>query len=126
MSGVELQAELNNKNFHLPIIFLTGHGKVHTAVEAIKRGAIDFLEKPVDNDVLMAKVKTAIKVSVSLSEKAKALSNLTGREKQVLELIERGAPNKAIANRLGISEKTVEFHKKNLAEKIDLFVFRRW
>jgi len=120
LSGRELQDKLNDKCTHWPIIFLTGHGKVHTAVEAMKRGAIEFLEKPVDNDVLITAVKRALEQSQKLTYRAEARSKLTDREKEVLDHMEYGETIKGIALKLSISEKTVEFHRSNLSNKINL------
>ncbi|PCI41897.1 MAG: DNA-binding response regulator [Rhodospirillaceae bacterium] len=125
MSGMEIQAAIVERNIHLPILFLTGHGKIHTAVEAIKRGAMDFLEKPIDNDILVATVRDAVKRSAALTWKADALSKLTLRERELISFIERNTPNKEIAHQLDVSIKTVEFHKRNISEKIDLKMFRQ-
>jgi len=124
MSGMEMHSALLDRANHLPILFLTGHGKVHTAVEAIKRGAIDFLEKPVDNDVLVAKVRDAVNKSIPLMRRAEALSKLTAREHEFIPFLERKTPNKEIAHDLGISEKTVEFHKRNILEKLHKYEIR--
>lgn len=120
MSGMELQEKLASDCHHWPIIFLTGHGKVHTAVEAMKRGAIEFLEKPVDNDVLTEATKRALEKSAKLSIRAEARSQLTKRECEVLDCMEYGDTIKEIAQKLEISEKTVEFHRANLSNKINV------
>ncbi len=118
LSGLELQSLLVDNNVPLPIIFLTGHGRIRSAVQAVHAGAIDFLEKPVDNDVLIQRVREAIAKSRHLVACEMALSKLTAREREVVALLCQGKPNKAVAAELDISEKTVEFHRANIMTKL--------
>ncbi len=120
MSGIELQKIIKVNCSHWPIIFLTGHGQIHTAVEAMKSGAVEFLEKPVDNDVLISAVQRAISQSEKLAYRAKARSLLTPREKEILDCMEYGTSIKEIATQLDISEKTVEFHRANVTKKVNV------
>jgi len=116
-SGLEVQQSLINSECPLPVIFLTGHGSIRVAVTAMKKGAVEFLVKPVDNDQLIAAAKRAIEQSKSAVEKASIRTHLTEREVDVDRLVETGKLNKEIALELGVTEKTVEFHKKNIREK---------
>lgn len=124
MSGLELQAELNTRGHHLPIVFLTAHGNVTAAVRAMQAGAMDFLTKPVDDEELIETVRKAIEQDIrSLRDRAAAdrvrsrLASLTPRETDVLEGVVAGKSNKVIARDLGISHKTVELHRGHLMEK---------
>ena len=124
MDGIQLQQELNRRNIHLPIIFLTGHGDIPMSVKAIKAGAVDFLTKPVTRDNLLSSVRTAIMESRRLirelanGQDAKSrLADLTEREREVMTLAIAGSPNKEIARRLGISHRTVEIHKSKIMHK---------
>ena len=125
LSGIELQKELAERRIDLPVIIVTGHSDVRMAVNAMKRGAFDFIEKPVNNQHLLDLVQKAMKEDVRLarerSRKAefdKRLSHLTPRERQVLDLICAGKPNKQIAHGLGISKRTVEVHRARVMKKI--------
>lgn len=117
-SGLELQSLLAERECPLPIVFLTGHGAVPTAVQAMKLGACDFLEKPVDNDRLIKSVRAAVEASKARIRAALARETLTTRERDVADLICKGKINKAIADELGIAEKTVEFHRANVLRKL--------
>lgn len=125
MSGLELQARLAEQGAPLPIIMLTGHGDVPMAVRAVRAGALDFLEKPVSNDVLLARVRRALELD-SQRRAAEAghravqtrLDTLTAREREVLELVVAGRANKQIAATLGIHEKTVEVHRRHVFQKL--------
>ena len=124
MDGIQLQQELNRRNIHLPIIFLTGHGDIPMSVKAIKAGAVDFLTKPVTRDNLLSSVRTAIMESRRLirelanGQDAKSrLADLTEREREVMTLAIAGSPNKEIARRLGISHRTLEIHKSKIMHK---------
>lgn len=119
MSGLELQAKLNRQNCRLPIIFLTGHGTIRIAVEAVKRGAFEFLEKPFNNERLVQLVKAAINKSEKDFSKRQKLHSLTPREKEVFDLIIAGKTNKVVANKLGISLSTIEFHRANIMKKLN-------
>lgn len=125
MSGIELQKELAHRRIDLPVIIVTGHSNVQMAVGAMKKGAFDFIEKPFNNQQLLDLVQKAMKEDVSLagerSRKAeidKRLSLLTPRERQVLDQITAGKPNKQIAHELGIGQRTVEVHRARVMKKI--------
>jgi FixJ family two-component response regulator len=125
MSGLELQQELNARGIDLPVIVLTGHGNVQVAVHAMKAGAIDFIEKPFNNEMLLDRLQKAVAKSVATYgarvKQDQILSHqkrLTPRERQVLDLVVAGESNKHIARHLQISEKTVEIHRANVMEKM--------
>ena len=125
MSGLELQQTLKNKRIGLPIIFLTGHGDLAMAVQAMKTGACDFLEKPCKDQLLLDAVTRAVQRSIedcrasAKSQTAQtALTALTARELEVATLMAAGKPNKIIARELGISEKTVQVHRHNTMTKL--------
>jgi two-component system, LuxR family, response regulator FixJ len=130
MSGLELQQELNNKSGHaisLPVIFLSGHGDLAMAVQTMKAGACDFLEKPCKDQVLLDAVSRAVARSVEESRSAasantaqSALARLTAREREVALLMAEGKASKVIARELGISDKTVQVHRHNTMEKLGL------
>ncbi|NBD21936.1 response regulator [Aquabacterium fontiphilum] len=126
MSGLELQDKLLERKSPLPIVFITGHGDVPMAVNTMKKGAMDFIEKPFKEDALVALVERMLdqaRVAFSQSQEAASrealLSRLTTREAQVLERIVAGRLNKQIADDLGISIKTVEAHRANVMEKLN-------
>ena len=127
MSGVELQERLISENLPMPISFITGHGDVSMAVSTMKRGAVDFIEKPFKENELCALVErmlTKARVDFAQADQRKntqsLLSKLTGRERQVLERIVAGRLNKQIADDLSISIKTVEAHRANIMEKLNV------
>ncbi|MDN2678800.1 MULTISPECIES: response regulator transcription factor [unclassified Janthinobacterium] len=130
MSGLELQQELNNRTGHaisLPVIFLSGHGDLAMAVQTMKAGACDFLEKPCKDQVLLDAVSRAVARSVEESRSAasantaqSALARLTAREREVALLMAEGKASKVIARELGISDKTVQVHRHNTMEKLGL------
>jgi len=127
MSGLQLLDELNKKNDMLPVVFITGHADVPMAVKAMKLGAIDFIEKPFDNEHLLVRVRDCLSESVSLNCNKKnqleihdKLARLTKREKQVMELMVEGKQNKLIARELDISTRTVEVHRAKLMEKLEV------
>jgi two-component system, LuxR family, response regulator FixJ len=123
MTGIELLQQLHVKACHLPAIVITGHGDVPLAVEAMKAGAVDFIEKPFDQEALLHAVHTALecgmggKGGVDPAITAK-LATLSERERQVLEGLVAGHPNKTIAHDLGISPRTVEVYRANLMTKM--------
>jgi two-component system response regulator FixJ len=126
MSGVDLLRRLNELKIALPVIVITGHGDVPLAVEAMKLGAVDFFEKPFDDDALLAAVRSSLdsgvdhsKQSVERSKIADKLASLSNRERQVLEGLVSGHPNKTIAYDLGISPRTVEIYRANLMTKMN-------
>ena len=125
MSGIELQEKLAERDFDLPILFLTGHGDVPMAVRAMKKGAFDFLEKPVDAERLVAAVKAAIAHSAQprpiappVGTMPPGLAALSRREREVLDLVLAGHQTRAIADALFITVKTVEFHRGRIHQKL--------
>ena len=125
MSGLELQDRLIERNSPLPIAFITGHGDVPLAVDTMKKGALDFIQKPFKEEQLVPLVERMLEQArANFAEHQQAasrdalLSKLTGREAQVLERIVAGRLNKQIADDLGISIKTVEAHRANIMEKL--------
>ena len=125
MSGLELQRELKGRGIALPIIMITGHGDVPMAVAALKGGAVDFLEKPFDADVLLAAIDEAFRrVSTPAGRLpagevlAQNVAQLTPREREVMDLVVAGLANKAIATRLRIALRTVEIHRSRVMEKM--------
>jgi two-component system response regulator FixJ len=126
MSGIELLHALKASNIALPVIVITGHGDVPLAVEAMKAGAQDFIEKPFDDNTVLTAIRTALgrhqensKRHMEQAEIGKKLENLSARERQVLEGLIGGLPNKSIAFDLGISPRTVEVYRANLMTKMD-------
>ena len=126
MSGLELQEQLISRKSRLPIIFITGHGDVPMAVSTMKKGAVDFIEKPFDQAALKALVDRMLgeaRVRAAESEHRRLnealMGRLTAREQQVLERIVAGRLNKQIADDLGISIKTVEAHRANIMGKLN-------
>ncbi|MGB3277137.1 MAG: response regulator transcription factor [Castellaniella sp.] len=127
MSGLELQEALIARKAPLPIVFITGHGDVPMAVSTMKKGAVDFLEKPFNEADLRVLVAGMLEQAQERSREAHAqrdqqavLSRLTAREQQVLERIVAGRLNKQIAGDLNISIKTVEAHRANIMEKLEV------
>ncbi len=125
MSGLEMQKELAAREIKLPVIFLTGHGDVQVAVHAMKAGALDFIEKPFNNQFLLDRVQQALTESVDAdrdhakhAEITHRMERLTPREHQVMELVAAGETNKGVARVLEISEKTVEIHRANVMDKM--------
>ena len=125
MDGLEVQATLRDKGVTLPVIIMTGHGDVTLAVQAMKSGAIDFIEKPFEKAVLLGAIEHAIqRLRQSSANRERAddaavrLQVLTPREREVLNGLARGLPNKTIAYDLGISPRTVEIHRANLMSKL--------
>ena len=126
MSGIELLIRLRELKNALPVIVVTGHGDVPLAVEAMKHGASDFLEKPFDDELLLAAVRSALSEQASDQEHQairsaieQRLALLSGRERQVLEGLVAGHPNKTIAYNLGISPRTIEIYRANVMTKME-------
>lgn len=117
MSGLELQSELTHRGTAMPLIFVTGHGDVPLAVDAMRHGAANFIEKPFDAPLLIDAIQTAL-ANHAPHTASTALANLTRRERQVLDGIMNGKLNKVIADELNISPKTVELHRSNLMAKL--------
>jgi len=125
MDGLEVQAELVRRGQALPVIIMTGHGEIGIAVQAMKAGAIDFIEKPFEKAVLLAAIEqgtSRLEHSSANSRKtnqaAVKLRLLSSREREVLDGLAKGLPNKSIAYDLGISPRTVEIHRANLMSKL--------
>jgi len=125
LSGMELQEKLIRSAYSMPIIFLTGHGEVAMGVQAMKKGAVDFLTKPCDDEQLLAAIRTAIEKDLQARtrfEEAKEIRSrielLTPREKEILPFIITGMLNKQIAATLGIAEITVKIHRGRIMEKL--------
>ena len=125
MSGLELQEHLAAMGSELPIVFLTGHGDVPMAVRAVKRGAFDFIQKPVDEERLLAAIGGALAFAAGTPPasarplaRPPGAATLSRRERQVLDLILAGRQTRAIADALFISPKTVEFHRGNIHAKL--------
>lgn len=126
MDGLELQTTLAERKCQLPIVFITGHGDVPMAVEAMQKGAVSFLQKPFrDQDLLdcikvaMAKDTAQRAASSSLDDIGKRVQRLTGREREVMELVVAGKSNKVIGFELGVSQRTVEIHRARVMEKME-------
>ncbi|GMU68050.1 MAG: DNA-binding response regulator [Steroidobacteraceae bacterium] len=126
MSGLELQQRLNTLGATIPIIFITGHGDVPMAVEAMQAGAFDFLQKPFRDDDLLERVRRALEHDAAQRARLEArqgtrgrLATLTPRERDVLDLVVVGKANKVIAADLGLSQRTVEIHRARVMEKMD-------
>ena len=125
MSGLELQQYLNRKDIEIPIVFVTGHGDVPAAVSALKGGAVDFIQKPFSHREVLSIIEKAFQRDAEIREKharlsivASRLATLTEREREVLQRVIEGKPNKIIAGELDISMKTVEFHRAKVMEKM--------
>lgn len=126
MDGLAVQKVLNQRGINMPVIILTGHGDVPVAVEAMKGGAIEFLEKPYEKKALISAIESAFSLLEtqstgdrrSVDAKAK-LGNLTPREMEVLECLVAGLTNKGIAQALSISPRTVEIHRAHMMEKLE-------
>ena len=125
MSGLDLQAELARRDISIPTIVVTGHGDVPMAVRAMKLGAIDFVEKPFNDQELLERIQKAIEGDLQARrgdrERAEAcalLATLSPREREVLDLLVLGKANKEVADQLGLSTRTVEGHRARLMEKL--------
>ena len=125
MSGLELQQELNRRGWTLPVIFITGHGDVPMAVEAMRAGALDFLQKPFKDDELIRRVQRALEQDfqerVTLAQRdalRRGFEELTPREREVARRIVAGQANKVVALELELSERTVELHRAHVMQKM--------
>ena len=125
MDGMELQKKLNEKHSILPIIFVTGHGDVPMAVDAMKEGAVDFIQKPYREEALLEKIEAALKQDLeqrkSLDEKQeiiRRIKSLTPREHEIMDRMIAGQANKVIAIELEISQRTVEIHRSRVMHKM--------
>lgn len=126
MTGLELQAALRERRIDVPVVVLTAHGDVATARAALKNGAFDFLEKPVDDAMLLEVLHNALRVDrerraalTARSATDRRIERLTDRERELLALIVAGHQNREIATQLGISARTVEVHKARIMEKLE-------
>jgi two-component system response regulator DctR len=125
MSGLQLHDELMARGFRAPVIFLTGHGDIPMAVEALKKGAFDFVEKPFSDDALVERVQKALAVEAAQHadqaaghEAAARLASLSEREREVMQRVAAGKLNKVIADELHISVRTVEVHRAKVFSKL--------
>jgi FixJ family two-component response regulator len=126
LSGLDLQEELARAGIDLPIIFLTAHGSVPASVKAMKAGAVDFLEKPVENQTLLVAVHQALerdrqarRIQTRRQALQKRCATLTPRERQVFHMVAAGQLNKEIAFDLGTAERTIKVHRANLMRKLN-------
>lgn len=124
LNGIELQRELKNE---LPIVFVTGHGNIAMTVDAMRAGATDFLTKPVRDTDLLRTIAQALQLSVQMNEIKQEMVNifrrvdsLTPRERQVMDLVVAGLPNKQVARELGIGDKTVKVHRARVMKKMEV------
>jgi two-component system response regulator FixJ len=125
MSGLELQDELLRREISIPIIFISGHAGIPDSAKAFRAGAVDFLEKPFDNEILLERIEEAIKKDIASREQfvehceiQDRLNHLTVREQEVLFLIVKGLSNKEMARILDISNRTIEAHRASVMEKM--------
>lgn len=125
MSGLELQSKLAAEGINILIIIITGHGDVPMAVEAVKAGAVDFIEKPFRDQTLLDNIQKAIELDANIRRQQSnqadieaKISLLTPRERQIMDLLLVGKSNKIIAYELGISQKTVDFHRLHILDKM--------
>ncbi|TLZ00718.1 MAG: response regulator transcription factor [Gammaproteobacteria bacterium] len=126
MTGLELQAALRGRGIEVPVVVLTAHGDVATARAALKNGAFDFLEKPIDDAMLLEVLHNALRVDrerraavTARSSSDRRMERLTEREREILALLAAGHQNREIATQLGISPRTVEVHKARIMEKLE-------
>ena len=127
MSGLELQAELNRRKVAIPLIFITGHGDVPMAVNAMKAGAVDFLTKPFREQDLLDRISLALELAqdsreenLKLQEVRSRFGSLKPREREVMALVVQGLANKVIAMDLGVSQRTVELHRARVMQKMEV------
>jgi FixJ family two-component response regulator len=117
MTGSELHEELLQRGVRAPVIFITGHGDIPMAVHAMRKGAYDFIEKPFDDDQLLNQVLNALEEDGDETE-MEPLPTLSARQRDVLERVLEGKPNRQIAEELAISLKTVEFHRARIMQRL--------
>ena len=127
MDGLELMLQLKERHQDMPTVFISGYADVELAVKAMRQGAIDFIEKPVDEMALIESVNRALEASRSSWERVQAegrvrslISTLSNREKEVFALLAQGLQNAEVSHRLGISIRTVEVHRANIYRKLDV------
>jgi two-component system response regulator FixJ len=126
MSGLEMQHELNLRGATIPVIFITGHGDIPMAVEAMQHGAFDFLQKPFRDQELLDRVQRALVRDADYRARLKhtdrireRLASLSPREREVLDLVTQGKANKMVAGDLGVSQRTVEIHRAHVMQKME-------
>jgi FixJ family two-component response regulator len=122
MTGTALHEELRRRSYRVPVIFITGHGDIPMAVDAMRKGAFDFIEKPFDDEQLLSQVRAALE-SFDAAEAGKVESGvplelLSSRQREVLRRVLDGKPSRQIAEELAISVKTVEFHRARIMQKL--------
>lgn len=127
MSGLDLQRYLGDNHDQIPVLLVSGHADVPMAVEAMKRGAVDFIEKPIQGDILLDRVRKCMdrdaerrRRQAAWAEVQGRIESLTSREREVADLIAEGLPNKTIAAQLGISVKTLDVHRSHILSKLRL------
>ena len=127
ISGIDLQDELSKADYSMPIVFITGHGNIPMGVHAIKKGAVDFLSKPFEDEEFLQAVREAIEKDTQgraeyaeVHEVRERIAQLTPREHEILRYVITGMLNKQIAYELGIAEKTVKVHRGRIMEKLDV------
>ncbi|MDH3647567.1 MAG: response regulator transcription factor [Gammaproteobacteria bacterium] len=125
MSGLELRDELQKRGSMMPIVFITGHGDVPMAVDAMKHGAIDFIQKPFRDEELLERVHQALErnqvdrcSAAKIQDVSERIARLTPRETEVMAMVVAGNANKVIAQELGVSQRTVEIHRARVMEKM--------
>lgn len=120
MDGLEFQEKLSGKRIDVPVIVMTGHADVPLAVRAMKAGAVDFIEKPFSDDTILASIEAASPKTMRAADPLliARVDSLTPREREVLELLVIGHPNKVVAHHLDISPRTVEIHRAHVMEKM--------
>ena len=124
MDGLQLQERLNELGRRIPVIIMTGNGDIQTAVRAMKAGAVDFIEKPFDDDALLLAIEAALAVTAKIDREqaslqaVERLADLSAREREVLDALVAGHPNKVIAGGLGISVRTVEVHRARMLQRL--------
>jgi two-component system response regulator FixJ len=126
MSGLEMQHELNMRGLTMPVIFITGHGDIPMAVEAMQHGAFDFLQKPFRDQELLDRVQRALVRDMDNRARLRhtdrireRLASLSPREREVLDLVTQGKANKMVAGDLGVSQRTVEIHRAHVMQKME-------
>jgi FixJ family two-component response regulator len=126
MSGLEMQQQLNVRGAMLPVIFITGHGDIPMAVEAMQHGAFDFLQKPFRDQELLDRVQRALARDAEIRARLRhtdrireRLATLSPREREVLDLVTQGKANKMVAGDLGVSQRTVEIHRAHVMQKME-------
>ena len=126
MTGLELQEEMARRNFSIPIIFISGHADIPDSSKAFRAGAVDYMEKPFDSNILLTRMQEAIQKdldtrvhSAEIRKLKKRLSQLTPRELEVMVLIVKGLSNKEAAKQLVVSNRTIDVHRSKIMEKME-------